>query len=203
MGLRGSALASKNFTHPSSTKRGFFPFPTLPSFPPTPSRHAYGPFYTADTKAGGWAAGTHPDAGQGAAVPTASIGTGAQRDPQHPARPHSGHRIQIGARRTLGCSDGQRRSASPSSGCGTRPLPTTPPSFTPSVPIAHRPPPLPSLQPRCQAVVKGGELFGRVWACRFASPILSARRLGLFFLAAARRVGMGSEQKIEPSPHEL
>lgn len=122
------------------------PFPTLPPLSAPPSGHAYGPLYTAGTKAAGWAA----------ALRAGPIVTpGGERLCQHPLEPVPSGTRSIPPALTRGTAlssppselggrgDGQRRSAPPSSGCGTRPLPTTPPSVTPSVPISHRhPPPL-------------------------------------------------------------
>lgn len=138
------------------------PFPTLPPLSATPLRPRLRSSLHRRHKSG-WVGGsaasrTHRNAGRGAAVPT-SIGTGAERDPQHPARPHPGHRAElspIGARRTRGwaaavCTALQRL---------WHASPPHHPAFLHPI-CTHFPPPPPS-PPRgtvARRWVKGGELF--------------------------------------------
>lgn len=124
------------------------PFPTLPPLSAPPSGHAYGPLYTAGTKAAGWAA----------ALRAGPIVTpGGERLCQHPLEP--GHRAELSpirARRTRGwaaavCTALQRL---------WHASPPHHPAFLHPI-CTHFPPPTPS-PPRgtvARRWVKGGELF--------------------------------------------
>ncbi|XP_021231442.1 uncharacterized protein LOC110387553 [Numida meleagris] len=160
---RQRTLSFQKFHAPLEHKKGLL-FPHFPT-PPHPG-HAHVPLYTADTKAGGWAtalrAGPVLTPGRVRLCQHRAVPGAPQLPPPAlapgPASVPSSPPSALGGR-----GDGQPRSAPPSSGCGTRPLPApraAQPSFTPSAPLSHPhpPPSFPhSLQPHCQAVGEGGK----------------------------------------------